>query len=90
MWASRTYQVFIVSKPIVNEGKRSANLLVEYPLPLLEKPLRPQIDNLKRRDWPHKNPTKLPRESKTNKKIYSKDVITEENSNKDEMAHTII
>lgn len=41
VWAPRTHQVLIASKPVVNKSKRGTDLLVEHPLPPPKKPLRP-------------------------------------------------
>lgn len=37
VWAFSIYQVFIASKPIINEMKRSAGLLLKYLLPSSKK-----------------------------------------------------
>lgn len=42
VWASHIYQVLIAIKPIVNKSKRSADLLIEYSLPISDKLLQSQ------------------------------------------------
>ena len=41
VWASHTHQVLIMSEPVVNKNKRGVDLLLEYLLPLSEKPFWP-------------------------------------------------
>lgn len=89
VWAFYIHQVF---KPVVNESKRSANLLVEYFLLLPEKSLQPQIGESKPRGWPQKNALEkrpaakqlLIKGSKLGKKAYTEDVTS--NNNVEEQA----
>lgn len=60
VWVSQTHQVLIKSKLIVNKSKKGTNLLVEYPLPLIEKPIRLQTTESKPRVWPCKNTLERP------------------------------
>lgn len=90
VWASHIHQVFITSKSIVNQDKRSTNLLIQYLLPPLEKPLQTQTDKPKPRSRPCKNLIKLLEKGKTNKKIYLEDDVVEEDSNKVEMIQVIV
>lgn len=40
VWALKSYQVLIASKPIVHEGKRGAELLIENSIPLPPRPFQ--------------------------------------------------
>ena len=55
VWASRIHQVFITIEPIVNEGERDANLLIEHLLLPAKKPLQPQTGKTEPRSRSHKS-----------------------------------
>ena len=79
VWAPRIYQVLIASKPIVNKDKRIANLLMEHPLPAVEKSFRLQIGELKLRGQSHKSDSEKIIEDcgKLGKKPYNEDIAIE-------------
>lgn len=89
VWAPRTHQVLIASKPVVNKGKRGADLLVEHPLPHPEKPLRPQTGEPKLRSRPCKIPVaKSFEKDKAGKRTHTEDVATKD-GDVDELAKAI-
>ena len=75
-WTSKTHQMLIASKPIVNKSKWEAELLVDNPIPppkLLQQP----AGKPKPRGWPRKRPR-------------IEDTIIEENASGDELAQAIV
>lgn len=40
MWPLQTYQILIASKPILKKLRKEAQLLINFPMPPSEKPLR--------------------------------------------------
>lgn len=95
VWVSRTHQVFIISKLIINKNKSSKDLLIEHLLPLAKKPFQLQINKLKPKSWPYKNIfencliAKPIKNGKANKRIYIKDIITKK-LDKDELTQAIM
>ena len=83
-----TYQISINSKLRVNESKRVANLLIRYLLPPAKKPLWPQIEEPKLRDWLYKSTSEKTIEDCDNlsKSPYDKDVAIKKNASGDELA----
>ena len=83
VWAPRTHQVLIASKRIVNKSKRGADLLVEYPLPPSDKPLRLQTGEPKPWGRPRKNPVEKRFTAKTSKRGHVEDILSEEDIEKE-------
>ena len=56
MWAPKTYQVLIARKPVINESKQGAELLVENRMPPPVKPFCQSFGESKPRGRPRKRP----------------------------------
>ena len=54
VWAPKTHQVFIASKPVVNVSKRGSELLVDNPMPASTRPLRQPAGEPRPRGRPRK------------------------------------
>lgn len=79
IWAPCTYQVLIVSRPVINKGKKDANLLIEHLLPPTKKPIWPQTSKQKPRGWLYKNALKKLivkpiRNSKSSNRVYIENI----------------
>lgn len=91
VWVSHTHQLLIRSKPVVNESRRGADLLIEHPLPPPKKPFRPQTGQPKPRGHSCKNAlekylaAKPIEGGKISKKTCVKDITAKE-YNKDKLA----
>lgn len=90
IWTCYMHQIFIANKFVINKTERNVDLLIKYPLPLLNKPLQLKTNKLKPRSYPYKNAFKkhpiarFIKNDKTNKKTYIEDVTTKKD-NKNEM-----
>lgn len=78
VWASCTHQIFIANEPIVNKSKRGADLLVKYPLPLLDKLLWSQTGEPKPWGRSCKNPVEKCLTAKISKKSLIENGFSEE------------
>ena len=95
--ASRTHQVLIASKLVVNKSKREADLLIKHLLPSSKKPLQPQRSELKLRGLPYKSIfkkrtiAKLLWDSKSNRRAHTNNIaIKRGTSDADFMQMTIM
>ena len=89
VWAPRTHQVLIASKPIVNKSKKGTNLLVEYPLPPSDKLLRLQTSELKLQSHFCKNAVEKYFTAKTSKGANIENILSKEDVEK-EVAQAIM
>ena len=77
-----------MSEPVVNDSKRSADILLEHPLPPPEKPFWSQMAEPKPRDRTCKSTSERPF-TKSSKRPHPEDSVNKKNANEDELAQAI-